>query len=294
MTIYNQSPRLEKIQGHFQRLYGDAADRCLERFEMLVGRYGVDSVDRAANASRDQREIVLITYGNSVQSDDEKPLETLRHFLVQYLKGAVSTVHLLPFFPSSSDDGFSVTDYHRVDENLGDWQDIRAIGKNFDLMFDLVLNHVSRKSAWFKDYVSGVAPAKRYFLELDPSTDLSAVSRPRSQPLLTPTSTRDGETHVWTTFSADQIDLNFANPDVLFEILDVLLFYITNGARIVRLDAIAYLWKRVGTSCVHLEETHTVVKLIRDVVEFLAPGVPLSGGRSIGVVIGKRLKYSRE
>jgi glycosidase len=80
---------------------------------------------------------------------------------------------------------------------------------------------------------------------------------------------------VWTTFSADQIDLNFSNPDVLFEFLDILLWYVSQGVRIIRLDAIAYLWKRLGTSCINLPETHEVVKVLRDVLQMLAPEVIL-------------------
>jgi sucrose phosphorylase len=184
-------------------------------------------------------------------------------------------VHILPFFPYSSDDGFSVIDYRRVNPEFGEWRHVQALAERFSLMFDLVLNHCSAKSAWFQDYTNGILPARFYFIEMDPETDLSEVVRPRTSPLLTPTQTRDGERHVWTTFSADQVDLDFSNPDVLFEFLDILFLYISMGMRVIRLDAIAYLWKRPGTSCIHLPETHAVVKLLRDVLELVAPEVLL-------------------
>jgi len=181
----------------------------------------------------------------------------------------------LPFYPSSSDEGFSVIDYREVDPALGSWRDVQAIGEDFGLMFDLVLNHASSQSKWFKQFINGVAPYRDYFIDIEADTDLSAVVRPRTSPLLTPAQTPSGERYIWTTFSADQIDLNFSSQDVLFEFLDILLLYLQNGTRIVRLDAIAYLCKQVGTSCINLPQTHEVVKLLRDVLDMLAPDVLL-------------------
>ena len=275
MSRSRRDPRLKRLRGHFQKLHGDETEHCLQRLELLIEHHGYGEPGQETERLRDQREVVLITYGDSIRNPDERPLVTLARFLQQYMKGVVSTVHILPFTPYSSDDGFSVIDYRKVNPEIGTWQDIQTIGKQFDLMFDLVLNHVSRESVWFKDYVGGIAPARHYFLEVDPSVDLSAVVRPRSHPLLTAMQTRDGQRHVWTTFSDDQIDLNFANPDVLFEFLDILLLYVTKGARIIRLDAIAYLWKEIGTSCIHLPQTHEVVKLLRGVLQIVAPEVLL-------------------
>ena len=269
------SATMNRLRARFSRLYGEAGDRCLERLAMLVGRYGVGDEVPQPDIRWSEKDAVLITYPDVLRAPGEKALVTLERFLTQRLQGAVNTVHLLPFFPYSSDDGFSVTDYRVVRPDLGNWDNIQTIGRRFRLMTDLVLNHVSRQGAWFSDYVVGIAPARHYFIEMDPQADLSAVVRPRSKPLLTATQTRGGERHVWTTFSEDQIDLNFANPDVLFEFLDILFLYISQGARIIRLDAIAYLWKKPGTPCIHLPETHEVVKLLRDVTEMVAPDVLL-------------------
>ena len=261
----------EQVYHRFQRLYGEQAARCQSRFDMLVGRYGVEPSAPPTPGKWDQTDALLITYADIVRTGGEKPLVTLKRFLDQQLRGAFSTVHLLPFFPYSSDDGFSVIHYRQVDPAIGDWKSVTAIGKHFKLMMDLVLNHVSRKSGWFIDFTTGTAPGRDFFIPLPASTDLSSVVRPRTSPLLTPVQTRQGLQHVWTTFSADQIDLNYANPDVLFEILDILLYYIWAGARVIRLDAIAYLWKKAGTSCIHLPETHEVVKLFRDFLSIVAP-----------------------
>ncbi len=223
----------------------------------------------------DERDVILITYGDSIISKKRSPLQNLARFMNTYLRGLVSDLHILPFCPYSSDDGFSVIDYRRVNEELGTWEDIAQLRKHFDLMFDLVLNHVSAQSDWFQDYLKGIAPAKEYFIEGDPSQDLSQVIRPRSSKLLTPVETHDGVKHVWTTFSEDQIDLNYANPQLLLEIIDILLFYVQMGARFLRLDAVGFLWKDVQTSCMHLSQTHEIIKLFRDILNAVAPSVVL-------------------
>ena len=270
---YLPSDVMTRLHQRFRRLYGKAADRCLRRLEMLVGRYGVGRGAEREFPPLDERSAVLITYADTIRSASMRPLVALRHFVEQRLQDAVSAVHILPFVPYSSDDGFAVINYREVNPDLGTWSHVERLGRRCDLVFDLVLNHVSSRSDWFKEYVNGIAPASRYFHEVDPETDLSAVVRPRSTEILRHTHTSRGERHVWATFSQDQIDLNFANPDVLFEFLDIIFLYISKGMRVVRLDSIAYLWKKLGTPCVHLEETHEVVKLIRDVLELVAPGV---------------------
>jgi sucrose phosphorylase len=267
---------LERMRTRFNRLYGpNEVEHLLERMVALVGRYGVGLEGYSRAPLWDETTSVLITYGDMVQQKDEYPLQVLKRFTDRHLGGAITAIHLLPFCPYSSDDGFSVIDYRVVDPKLGKWSDVHEIGRGFRLMFDLVLNHCSRKSKWFSDYVGDIAPYRDYFIEVDPATDLSAVTRPRALPLLTLVHTRHGDTHLWTTFSEDQIDLDFSNPDVLFDFLDILLFYVSNGATIVRLDAIAYLWKQIGTSCIHLKQTHEVVKLMRDLLDMVAPEVVL-------------------
>jgi sucrose phosphorylase len=267
-----------RLRNRLQRLYGEEnLPRLLSRFELLVGRYGVGQCpdEHCADNHWNQKDAVLITYGDMVSRDGEPPLRTLQSFVDKHLRDAVSAVHVLPFSPSSSDDGFSVIDYRQVDPALGAWEQIQSLGGAYRLMVDLVINHVSAESAWFRAYSNGVAPERHFFIEVEPGTDLSDVTRPRTHPLLRSVQTPSGERFVWATFSHDQIDLNFSNPDVLFEIMDVLLFYVHQGARIIRLDAIAYLWKEIGTDCIHRPETHEIVKLLRDLLEMLAPRVIL-------------------
>lgn len=224
-----------------------------------------------------ENNVQLITYGDTIKNSksSEKPLVTLAHFLENYLQDTITGVHILPFNPYSSDDGFAVIDYLQVDEKLGDWNDISAIALQFNLMIDLVINHVSSQHQWFKNFQEGKEPECNYFITVNPDTDLSSVVRPRSTPLLTKVETKTGEKYVWSTFSADQIDVNFANPDVLLEYIKIIIFYIELGIKYIRLDAVGFLWKKIGTTCIHLPETHTIIRLIREICQMLDPTIAI-------------------
>jgi sucrose phosphorylase len=269
------SAKLKTIRKRLANLYGvEEADTLLDRFFHMIGRYGV-GVNRTNLSSKviSQKDAVLITYADMVSDGKAHPFSTLKEFCTARLKGAFSAIHILPFYPWTSDDGFSVVDYREVDNRYGNWDDVSRLSEEFELMFDLVLNHCSSKSPWFREYVSGIEPGSNYILEGDKEADLSSVVRPRSSPLLTPYQTRKGERHVWTTFSADQIDLDWTSSDLLFEFLDIIMFYASLGCRILRLDAVAFLWKEIGTNCLHLPKTHEVIKLIRNFIEVVAPEV---------------------
>lgn len=215
-----------------------------------------------------ERDALIITYGNSIVDGQHKPLDLLRDFLHRQMSGVVNGVHILPFFPYTSDDGFAVTDYRAVNPALGDWTDIQRIGSEFLLMSDLVLNHVSSQSHWFHEYRQGHAPYDAFFFEASPEDDLSLVVRPRAHPLLRKVETARGTRHVWCTFSHDQIDLDFSNPDVLLEFIAITRLHIDSGVRILRLDAVAFIWKEVGTRSIHMPETHAIVRLLRLLADF--------------------------
>jgi sucrose phosphorylase len=230
---------------------------------------------RPGNALWSQADALLITYGNSIQDGTHKPLDLLRDFLLERMRGVVNGVHVLPFFPYTSDDGFAVTDFEKVDPALGEWADIERIGADFALMSDLVLNHVSSQSNWFHAYLQGREPYDRFFFEASPEDDLTAVVRPRTSPLLREVETANGPRHVWCTFSHDQVDLDYSNPDVLIEVLRIVRQHIDHGIRIIRLDAVAFLWKAVGTSSIHLPQTHAIIQLLRVLTNFCAEVVIL-------------------
>ena len=259
----------QDIMARLEKIYVDVSDDIYNEILKRINHYDF-LFNQKIEKRWDQSDVILITYGDSVIEKNKNPLQTLYQFIRQYLHESISGVHILPFFPYSSDDGFSVIDYRTVNPDLGDWQDIKCIARDYNLMTDLVINHVSRESLWFSDFVANTPPARDYFLDIDPDTDVSMVTRPRNTPLLAPINTHRGMRHVWATFSEDQIDLNFANPAVLIEFIDILLFYIANGSRIIRLDAIAFLWKEIGTTCIHLRQTHQVVKLLRDILNYCA------------------------
>lgn len=222
-----------------------------------------------------ERDALLITYGDMVGEDGEAPLRTLAEFCEAHLRETVSGVHILPHFPFTSDDGFSVTDYFAVNPALGTWDDVARLGESFDLMFDAVFNHMSAQGEWFLKFIAGDPACRDFFVTVEGNPDLSRVARPRALPLLTEFQSATGPRKVWTTFSADQVDLNFKNPEVLLATLRALLLYVEKGARFIRLDAIAYLWKTIGTSCIHLPQTHRVVQLWRAVLDEVAPHVLL-------------------
>ena len=267
----------QRILKRLSLLYGEErAPSVLEQLQQLAGNH----IKKRIRSDRcqivwDEKAAILIAYGDSLQSTSELPLATLRRFLGKHVQHAFNCVHLLPFFPYCSDDGFSVIDYYQVNPDLGSWEDIEALGEDYCLMFDFVLNHISRESVWFTEFLNNLSPGKDYFITADPKANLSKVIRPRSSSLLVEVPTRDEIRHVWATFSHDQIDLNYANPDVLLAMIEVLLFYVRKGARILRLDACAFLWKEIGTTCMHLPQTHEVIKLFRDVLDDLEPGCRL-------------------
>ncbi len=227
-------------------------------------------------AGWDEKDIVLITYADQFSAPGEKALPVFTRFYNEWLSRSFSHVHLLPFYPWSSDDGFSVIDYHEVAPETGSWCDVAELKKSASLMFDFVCNHMSAKSKWFENYINQMPGYEDFFISVDPETDLSAVTRPRALPLLTPFTLHDGSVrHLWTTFSEDQIDLNFASPEVLIAMVDVLLHYLMEGARYIRLDAVGFMWKIPGTNCIHLEQTHRLIQLFRAITDSVAPGTVL-------------------
>lgn len=271
----HSDPRLVlrgRVKAHLELLYPQEDLAAIA--QQLLDAIGIGDESLTLPSRRnnwDEADIVTITYGDTVVSSDEKPLSTLTRFLSERMTGVVSSVHVLPFNPYSSDDGFSVVDYATVDPKLGEWSDIISLAGHFKLMADLVINHASAENVWFENFKAGIEPGKDYFATAEPKDDLSQVVRPRSSPLLREVETADGTQHVWCTFSPDQVDLNFQNPKVLIEVVRIIALYLSKGVKLFRLDAVAFLWKEPGSSCVHLPQTHEVIKLLRTLIERRAP-----------------------
>jgi sucrose phosphorylase len=259
------TPLLEQLYG---ARAGAVADDVVALAERYAGRLG------PVRHRHDQATAYLITYGGAIRRPGETPLHTLAGVLRDQVGDVVTDVHLLPLYPWTSDDGFAVVDHRRIDPALGSWEDVRELARDHGLLFDFVANHVSASSPWFQRWLAGDAPGA--FVTADPAFDTSRVVRPRVTPLFHGYRRPSGdEVLVWTTFGPDQVDVDVRSPSVLLELTDVLLGYLANGASGVRLDAIGFLWKQSGTTCLHLPQTHAVVKLWRCLVDHLAPGTQL-------------------
>jgi len=270
-------------------LYGEAlAEAYMPELERILKVYYAhkprEMISKERNYSPKERfteeDVILITYGDLLYGEEASPLATLAKFCDTYLEGTINTLHILPFFPYSSDRGFSVIDFETVDPNLGTWQDIEDLENRYQLMFDGVINHLSSRSRWFSEFLNGNTYYEGFFITFSSPDELTPeqrkmIFRPRTSDILTEFHTIKGPRYVWTTFSNDQVDLNYQNPDVLMRVIEILLMYVRHGADIIRLDAVTYLWTEPGTSCVHLDQSHEIIKLFRDILDLVAPGVAL-------------------
>jgi len=261
---------IERISPLIQSLF--PSENTHELAEQFIEKTGIDKTHCEMPLSHqshwNEKDVMVITYGDSIVNGNEQPLATLKKVLDKFLKETVSMVHILPYYPYTSDGGFAVSDYENINPDLGDWSDVTEISQDYRIMADLVVNHCSSEHAWFKEFTKGNPKYQNYFVQASLEDDLSKVVRPRTTPLLRPTMTPQGEKYVWCTFSHDQIDLNFSNPEVFLEIMRLISMYIDKGASIFRLDAIGFLWKIIGTSCMHLPETHQAIQLMRALIEY--------------------------
>ncbi|MDX1828126.1 MAG: sugar phosphorylase [Lutibacter sp.] len=261
-----------EIKNSLYNLYGEKSDWIIEKVEELLEKYS--SLSSLNETPLSEKDVILITYGDNIQKGGKTHLQTLNDFIGEYCLPEINTTHLLPFFPFTSDDGFSVSDYFKVNPDFGTWNDINKLSKNSNLMFDAVINHMSKSSNWFKSYLNNEENFKDYFINVNPNADLSKVVRPRALPLLTEfEDTNKSRRHIWTTFSEDQVDLNFSSPEVFVKVLEVLLFYISKQAKFIRFDAVAFLWKTIGTSCIHLPETHTIIQLYKKIITSITKNI---------------------
>ena len=273
--MVGQRERVQFLTGQLYRsVVGE--ERLKKIVDDLIGAIGASAAPVQTGPAHpadlwSQRDIALITYGDSIVDGGSKPLKVLRDFCEKWLANCVTWVHILPFFPWTSDDGFSVLDYSSVNQALGDWNDINDIATDYRLMADLVLNHCSSRSAWFDNFKQGIHPGRGYFFTKGSSFDVSRVVRPRTSDLTMPVVTWEGEQQVWCTFSHDQVDFDFSNPDVLLEFTRIIRLYLDRGVRIFRLDAVAFTWKRSGTTCINLPEAHDLVRLLRSLIEWVQP-----------------------
>ena len=250
---------------HFQIIYKDILDQneILKLINKVLDLF--ENKDQGITEPNwSQKDIFLISYGDSIVETSDNKLKVLSKFLNKYCKKYFNNVHILPFFPYSSDDGFSITDYEIVRPDLGNWHDMKSLSKDFRVMSDIVINHASIKSKYFKNFIENKEDTQNFFIKLkNVQEGYESVVRPRSSDLFKEYEVNDETFYLWCTFSHDQVDFNFKNPKVLFFFIKLIHLYLKNGIRVFRLDAIAFLWKEYGTNCLNLPQTHEVVKLIR-------------------------------
>ena len=207
----------------------------------------------------------LLTYPDSLGGD----LATMRELLAGPFAGLFTGVHVLPPFPSSGDRGFAPLTYLEIDPRFGSWADIRALAADHDVLLDLMVNHISRQSEQFRDFL---AHGRRsawadLFITLDkvwpggelPDDDVARIFlRKPDHPFSTVTIADSGEQEtVWTSFGttdwSEQVDLDFRSPTTRALVTDWLAVFAERGVRIVRLDAVGYIVKKAGTSCFMVE-----------------------------------------
>ena len=268
----------KRVLQHLNRIYADVLDKknIKQLANSLLEHVIETQNDMPLHITEDgeswsQNTIVMITYADTIEDKNSLPINSINKFLKEYCADTFEIVHILPFFPSSSDKGFSVKDYYSVYHQFGQWNDILRISKEFGVMADVVINHGSSESLWFKNFIKGEGKGSDYFLNFDEPFDTSKVVRPRTSDLLNPVETADGTKYIWCTFSKDQVDYNFSNPVVLFEFIQIIIFYLSRGITVFRFDAVAFIWKKIGTSCINLEKTHEIVRLFRTLLTYLSP-----------------------
>jgi sucrose phosphorylase len=271
IPLEKQDSMIEKLS----LLYGNKeAMKLLVDIDQLINKHLEQKPTREEDYIHwlNEEQVVLITYGDQIKEDAKPPLQSLFEFLQSRTGDVLTGIHILPFYPYSSDDGFSVIDFEEVNPELGTWEDITRLSQKYNVMFDYAVNHISQHSEWFKEYLNCNSAYENYFIEKPADYDARPVTRPRPWSLLHEFQRANGEVkYIWTTFSQDQIDLNYKNPALALKMLEILLFYTRQGARMIRMDAVGYLWKEDGTSCINLPQTHSFVQLMRDILDIAAP-----------------------
>ena len=228
-----------------------------------------DTVEKASSELWNSSSTVLIAYPDAVFREGESTLATLSELIDKELGNIANVIHILPFLKSTSDGGFSVSSHKELDPIFGNWEDINSFSKKHKIMADLVLNHVSSSHQWVQEFIQSKPPGSEYIFAPKEIYGWEKVVRPRNSSLFINLSTKDGNKNVWTTFGPDQIDINWKNPYVLIEFLKLIILYLKNGVSWIRLDAVAFIWKEKNTNCLHREEVHRIVRLLRFQLELL-------------------------
>ncbi len=236
-------------------------DHLKDRIIQIIKKFNQNNSKKKLTIS--EKTSLVICYGDNINSNQKNSIQVFQNFFKKNLKKYFNAIHFLPFYPSSSDSGFAVKDHYKIEKRIGSWSDIKKISKSSHVMADIVINHSSARGLWFKNFLKKKRPGKDYFLTVNSKFNTTKVVRPRDHKLLKKIDIFRKSDYLWRTFSTDQIDLDFKNPSVLLRFIKIMVHLVSNGVTIFRLDAIAYLWKKNGTNCINLKQTHEIVKLLR-------------------------------
>ena len=276
--IEQHSELTQNLISILQDIYPEKDCSFLNKFAGALANKAQKNLSPRGNRDRalwSASDVLLIAYPDNINCQNTSPLQSLQRFLTEHLSNIISIVHVLPFFPSTGDDGFSVQNYFEVDEKLGDWGDVSELAKHSTIMADVVLNHCSVKNAWFTGYQNGDPEYANFFCTVPDDFDLTNIVRPRSSSLKEKFLVNGKESNIWCTFSGDQADLNFKNPRVLQKLIEVIFWYIEKGVRVFRLDAVAFIWKNSGTTGLSAPQAHLIVRLLRILVDYVDQGIIL-------------------
>ena len=236
-------------------------DHLTDQIIQIIKKFNQNNSKKKLTIS--EKTSLVICYGDNINSNQKSSIQVFQNFFKKNLNKYFNAIHFLPFYPSSSDSGFAVKDHYKIEKRIGSWSDIKKISKSSHVMADIVINHSSARGLWFKNFLKKKRPGKDYFLTVNSKFNTTKVVRPRDHKLLKKIDIFRKSDYLWRTFSADQIDLDFKNPSVLLRFIKIMVHLVSNGVTIFRLDAIAYLWKKNGTNCINLKQTHEIVKLLR-------------------------------
>ena len=222
-------------------------------------------------------------------------LKNMEQKLDHFNKLGVNLLHLLPVFESpagESDGGYAVSDFRKVDARFGTLDDLISLQQKMNaegiyLMQDIVLNHTSRQHEWALKAKQGDAKYQDYFYMYNDSTIPDEFDR--HMPEIFPESSPGNFTYIpecgkWvmTVFHHYQWDLNYTNPAVFIDMLDNVFFYANIGVDVLRIDAPAFIWKQIGTTCQNLPKAHTLLRLIKQCVQVASPGMAILGEAIVG------------
>ena len=283
-AIYNLMRQLYGRREDFESSMGQLVEVMARQYVARSNELHAIDLDREQhhNWFLDQKWVGMALYSDGFAGD----LNGIREHLHYFQELGVNLIHIMPILKcpeGESDGGYAVSDFRQIDPRVGTNQDLRLLAtelrkRDILLTLDVVVNHTSREHEWAQKARAGDEVYQNYYYTF-PDRDIPdqfEASMPEVFPQTAPgnfTWEPDMQRWVMTVFHDYQWDLNYQNPAVLIEMLDIVLYWANQGADVVRLDAVAFLWKKIGSTCQNERESHLILQLLKDCVQVSAPGV---------------------